>query len=355
MNRSTGVHTSESTLPQGRGIRLRVTVMVTLVLLAAAGLAAQEGGAQEASSVRIQPFEARGGTEAGSQLANTVEQTIRLSLRLIEGITVLSPEADEEETVEISGLVTVGGGEYVIDLAVRDQRIPGEVQELTVSTDSLLEVFDLADQLTEEAVRQITRRDIDFGSLTLVPGGVGAWQVVLGGERFPDSPRSFNRLPAGTYTISIEQQQGGEPAVVHEEEITVESGETTRVAFELPDPTLVARSVISRSESDYIGSYLYGTATPISAVLERAGAAATEAQLSELYDLRLELWSPTGRNEEGNETGSLTARLNQGRFLLNSLFQGNVEGSPSATDVVAEVLTVFDTQLAAWAEEQSSP
>lgn len=318
---------------------------------------------QEAASVRIEPFQAEGGTEVGGQLAETVEQTIRLSLRLIEGVTVLSPGEGQQETVAISGVVRVGGGEYLIDLALRDRRIPGEVQELSVSTESLLEIFDLADQLTEEALRQITRRDIAFGSLVLLPRGEGSWQVVLGGERFEDSPRSFNRLPAGTHTISIEQLQGGEPEVLLEQEITVDSGATTQVAFELPDPNLISRRIISRSESEYISSYLYGLATPVSSVLNRASAAAEEVELSELYAPRLAAWDPgaprsgsaTDDRESRASVPETTSRLDQGRFLLNAIFQGDVETAPAPVDLIADALNVFDTQLAAWAEELTAP
>jgi hypothetical protein len=220
--------------------RATLFFILMLILLPVSALGAQETD----STVRVLPFEAQGSTDVGAQLAATVEQTIRLSLRLLPEVTVLDPDQEGEETVEISGLVRTGDREYEILLSLRDRRLPGEVEELSVATDSVLEVFDLADQLTEDTIRQISRRDIAFGSLSLAPNGRGSFQVLLGGERFSDSPRSFNRLPAGTYEITIEQDQGGELVTLLEEEVTITSGETSRITFDLPDPAAAARRII---------------------------------------------------------------------------------------------------------------
>lgn len=307
--------------------------------------------AQESdSTVRVVPFEAEGSTDVGSQLATTVEQTIRLSLRLLPEVTVLDPEDPGEETVEISGLVRTGAREYEILLSLRDRRVPGEVQELSVATDSVLEVFDLADQLTEDAVRQISRRDIAFGSLSIVPNGRGSYQVVLGGERFEESPRSFNRLPAGTYDIAIEQDQGGELVTILEEEVTIDSGGSTRVTFDLPDPGAVARRVIPRSEAQYIETVLYETSTPLSAVLDRAEAAALEANLAELYASRLSSWRPNSELETGATSGSLLT-AQEARARLSSYLETSLGADPQPTGPIEDAVDAFDDQMAAWMEE----
>lgn len=305
---------------------------------------------EDEATVRIVPFEAEGTADVAGQLADTVEQTIRLSLRLLPEITVLGSGDTGEETVEISGSVSSAGGEYEVLLALRDRRIPGETQELSVSTGSVLEIFDLADQLTEEAVRQISRRDIAFGSLALSPTGQGDWQVRLGGERFPESPRSFNRLPAGTYDIAILQLQGDELVTLLEDEVTIESGLTTRLEFDLPDPAIAARRIISRSESEYIQAVLYGTATPLSAILDRAEAAAEQAAIAELYGARIAAWRPNSGLAIGATDGGLL--LPQGaRARLSSYLETSLGANPNPTEGVAEAMAAFDEQLEAWMTE----
>jgi hypothetical protein len=325
----------------------RALVLLLFVTLGPLSLGAQE----ERSSVRIVPFESEGSTDVGRQLADTVEQTIRLSLRLLPEIRVVGSGEDVQESVEISGTVSTGDGEYEILLTLRDRRIPGEAQELSVSTGSVLEIFDLADRLTEEAVRQISRRDIAFGSLTLTPTGEGSWQVRLGGERFPGSPRSFNRLPAGTYDIALLQLQGDELVTLLEEQVTIESGLTTRLDFDLPDPAIVARRLISRSESEYIQTVLYGTASPLSAILDRAEAAAQQAAIGELYAPRISAWRPGSNLETGATTGLLLPAQGA-RARLSSYLERSLAPNPTPTEAVAEAMDAFDEQLEAWMTER---
>lgn len=305
---------------------------------------------EDESTVRIVPFVAEGGADVAEQLAGTVEQTIRLSLRLLPEVTVLNAGDGREETVEISGSVRAGGGAYKILLSLRDQRIPGETQELLVETESVLEIFDLADQLTEEAVRQISRRDIAFGSLVLSATGQGSWQVRLGGERFRESPGNFNRLPAGTYDIAILQLQGNELVTLLEEEVTIESGITTRLEFDLPDPGRVARRIIARAESEYIQTVLYGTASPLSAIIARAEAAAEQASIGELYGPRIAAWRPNADLETGATAGSLLSPQ-EARARLSSYLETSLGSDPTPTAGVSAAMAAFDEQLEAWITE----
>jgi hypothetical protein len=324
---------------------LAILALLFVLFLPAPSMAQESG-----FSVRVQPFEAEGSTDVGAQLASTVEQTIRLSLRLLPEITVLDPDSGEEETVELRGVVRTGGNEYEILVSLQDRRLPGEEQEISVATDSLLEIFDLADRLTEEAVRQISRRDIAFGALSLSPNGRGSYQVSLGGERFADSPRSFNQLPAGTYDITIEQDQGGELVTLLQEEVTINSGETTRVAFDLPDPAVVARGIITRSEAEYIQNVLYETSTPLSAVLDRAEAAAAEANLADLYARRLVAWRPNSELETGASGGALLPAQGA-RARLSSYLETGLGTSPQPTAPIRDAVDAFDDQMSAWMQE----
>ncbi len=330
--------------------RAGTAIIASLALLFVLFLPTPSMAQESDFSVRVQPFEAEGSTDVGAQLAATVEQTIRLSLRLLPEITVLDPSSREDETVELRGLVRAGGNEYEILLSLQDRRLPGEVQELSVATDSVLEVFDLADQLTEEAVRQISRRDIAFGALALSPNGRGSYQVSIGGERFADSPRSFNQLPAGTYDITIEQDQGGELVTLLQEEVTIDSGETTRVTFDLPDPAVVARGIITRSEAEYIENVLYETSTPLSAVLDRAETAAAEADLAEFYAPRLAAWRPNSELAAGAGGGTLLPAQGA-RARLSSYLETSLGTDPQPTAPIREAVDAFDDQMSAWMEE----
>lgn len=347
------------------------TALFTFILITSASLVFS----QEAITVRIRPFEARGASDVAEQLATTVEQTISLSLRLLQGITVLDGEEHEEATVVIRGEV-VDGDEYNIALSLDDQRLPGEVQELTVSTDSLLEVFDLADQLTADAVSRISRRDIAFGSLILEAEGSGDWEVVLGGERFDGSPTNFYRLPAESYSLSVQQRQGPETVTLVDEEVTVVSGETTRVSFELPDPVVVARRVLRESELDYLrvsirgaaeggasrGSTTAGSTTAVSseseipALLGYLREAAAQLGVGELYEPRLEAWRPADESgpegattDEPGPAAGLT--VPEARARLSGYVGGELSEDPRPANLIGESVDVFEDQLAAWSEE----
>lgn len=340
--------------------------MMTVLLFVTAALPGQEAG--EAFPVYLHPFETGTDGDVEQQLAETVEATMRLSLRLLPGIRLVGSPGSGQAQVAISGLVEVEEGVYTIAVELSDPGPAGEEQRLSVSTGSVLEIFNLADQLTQEAVRSISRRDIAFGALEFEAEGSGNWTVRIDDEDFPDSPRRFDRIPVGQYRIRVFQEQAGAQVLVAETRADVREEQTATVAFVLESPEEVYRRIVPETERIFVRSLIFGpsdhagaeTASGRADMAERfarSQAAAEQTGRAPLYAPRLAAWlkltteNTAGSSDRGENTFG-TGEAAETR--LTEYLGRDVTSWPGSPPFVNRAATVFREQLAAWMDEQST-
>lgn len=339
--------------------------MMTLLFFVTAALPGQEAG--EAFPVYLHPFETGTDGDVEQQLAETVEATIRLSFRLLPGVRLVRSPERGQPPVAIAGSVAVDEGVYTISVKLTDPRPAGEEQRLSVSTASVLEIFTLADRLTEEAVRSISRRDIAFGALEFEAQGSGNWTVRIDDEEFTDSPRRFDRIPVGRYRIRVFQEQAGAQVLVAETRTDIQEEQTATVAFMLQSPEEVYRRIVPETERVFIRSLVFGPSdlagsgttsgsTDMAERFARSQAAAEQTGRASLYAARLAAWrAVTTENTPGGSDGAeSTSGIGEAAERMLADYLGrDVTSWPGSPAFVNRASTVFREQLTAWMAEQS--
>jgi hypothetical protein len=214
--------------------------------------------AQQAGAVRVLVVPVSNESES-SQLdpvATTVTDTILLTLRLLgqyeasryDGFIDYPPSVDDlsllarsgpAESVLYGAVDRNGSGAIGLELRVYDRAGNEVVLSEEATSDSLLDLFGVADELTARVVSGFSGRRIAFGSLRLSPGGAAdrPYSVYLDGNLLGRSIRTAESVLTGTHRLRIvaDTEMGSE--VVYADEIVLEEGLTTAVSFTIPDYT----------------------------------------------------------------------------------------------------------------------
>jgi len=246
-----------------RMFRVRVGVFVLLVATLNAGMPVS---AQTPSRVQVDPLENASGQAQLDALGTTITDGIALTLRLLDRYEVrtrqvpagavytpaaLRQRALSEETDNIIfGDISrnVRGG-YLVTIRVFDLGLDAILFEDTVAFESLLDAFDVVDEITLSLVEGFSGIRVTFGGLDIgvtAPGtGAGneAFQIRVNDVELPPGTRRLDRIPAGEHRVVIQQVRPLE-TWVSSETVSVSTDRTTSVSFSIPEVTDVEATVL---------------------------------------------------------------------------------------------------------------
>lgn len=210
--------------------------------------------------IRIAILPARNltGDQSLESLGYTIQQTLDVSLGLLgrfhstittlEHLGDLSPAAgsalpDNAEQIlnrlESDNLIEIDiqreqpSGNIILSARVyagAERRITVEAME---RADTLFEVFDAADVLTDEVLAGLAGRRIEYGSLALLHSGEPV-TVVLNDQPIGSGRTRFPAVVTGRYDLEIRQQRLLGEEVIHREVVTIERDVESSAVFSVP-------------------------------------------------------------------------------------------------------------------------
>ena len=205
-------------------------------------------------------------------MATTVTDTVLLTLRLLgeyevrryggfldyppsNGELSLLARSEPAENIVYGAVETDEGGAIRLLLAVFDRGEGEVVLTEEARAESLLDVFQVADNLTATVVSGFSGRRIAFGTLRLSPQGANErpYEVYLDGNLLGHSLATAESILTGEHELRIlaETELGREE--VFRERIEVEEARTTAVTFTIPDYSeeeLAAAAATAAMEQD---------------------------------------------------------------------------------------------------------
>lgn len=226
----------------------RVLFFVSTVVLLTQGVSHRPVYAQNARPrVGVLEIENRTGRDTHGPLADTVRQTILLTLTLLDRYEVV--DRDVPRAADIAGqaavfpVETVLWGEITLDeedriaitVTIFDRIEDRIVVTETETASSLLDVFDTADILVGSVIGEFSGTRVGFGTITLDVSGSGDYHVFLDGTDLGGNATRFDRILAGEYRIRVDQELPEGYRTVLEQDIVVEASAPVLVALELLD------------------------------------------------------------------------------------------------------------------------
>ena len=222
-------------------------VIVGIVLLMCAGaLWAQQDDDQTPSAdsaplVVVSLLEASGPGATLQQVANTITSDLQLTLALIGGYRVrradfLTPAYSFERTrpwlIEndvdsaVFGQVGFEDGAYRVSVSIWDRLQNDIVIGLEREVESVFDIFDVVDELTQEVAVAFAGEDLVFGAIQFAPEGANESYRVYLDQQLAGQDVEQLRVPAGERQVWIAQVTDFGDVIVERQEIVVpENGE----------------------------------------------------------------------------------------------------------------------------------
>jgi TolB-like protein len=226
----------------------RVLSFLCVVFLLSHGVSHHAIYAQDARPrVGVLEIENRTGRETHGALADTVRQTILLTLTLLDRYEVVDqdvPRADDVaaqaaafpvETLLWGDIALDGDGRIAITVTIFDSAEDRIVVTETETAPSLLDVFYTADTLVGSVIGAFSGRRVGFGTISLDVRGSGDFRVFLDRIVLGENVTNVERILAGEYRIRVEQELPEGYRTVLEEEIVVEDDVRVSLVIELLD------------------------------------------------------------------------------------------------------------------------
>jgi DNA-binding beta-propeller fold protein YncE len=192
-------------------------------------------------------------------ICQTVTETVALVFRLMGKYLVV--ESDEDPgllQVDTSSAETLAAfaeasryDEVLVGLASKDEngaltfrlslfsRAEGKIKyDSSAKAESILEVFDAADEITIGLLSQVSDIHIGFGVIEVkAASGTGTYSVFLNDAKIRNPKSMLRKVLNGTYTLSIHQNRLLGDTEIYRKEIKVFEDQTTTVSFPIPTAT----------------------------------------------------------------------------------------------------------------------
>lgn len=189
------------------------------------------------------------------ELAATIEETLRLSLAVIDDFDLVDATRDiPRDTVALTGSVVETGDSFQLTVRATAPDTETPVTEVNETADTLFATFSAVDRLVAELLTDLTGRQIAFGSLTIelretLPEAAVGTTLTIDNEtihtfevRERSGPRRYtiDRIPAGVHRVGI-TQSGREIPFSQQVEVDVHAGGDTAITFTVPAVTEAER------------------------------------------------------------------------------------------------------------------
>ncbi len=334
-------------------MRVRRKVLPVLLFLVFAVPVFSQKNAFTLERLAVQPFVNQTGQEQWDNLARSISDTLLLTLRLTERLTVRDIGTFQPYDAAGREAMRVAAGESRLDavligrivLAENDRvRIEAEIYEprsdQIVASEvrtafGAFDVLDAADELVVAVAGGLTGYQVDFGALILKPDRTDvAFRVYLDGAFVGDNLIGIPQVLTGTRRIDITVVSRDREQLVYSADLTINPGEADDVTFSLPQ--------VTRAEGDMIESRLrYAQQT-----YATTGAAET---VQVALDEARGLLAGAGRDADDAKVARLQVLLNLEReFRTLDLrdYWDNETGFRAGTDVLSAALEAMDSPFA---------
>ncbi len=209
------------------------------------------------SRIAVIPLSNGTGRDQYNPLCSTITETVSLVLQFLKDYKLVDAEdadigrleeagmddleslkilAEEEGVNEIVfGRMEESGGAFSFSIALFNVNEGRITNTQSVRAETVLDVFDAGDELTEGLIAQLSDVTIAFGSISLLQtGGKGNYTVKLDGYPLRNPEKIFRKVLNGSYEVSITQHRLTGEQTVYLERVEVREGEESPVEFEIP-------------------------------------------------------------------------------------------------------------------------
>lgn len=181
----------------------------------------------------VLPFENRTGDSVLDALATTIHDTISLNVRLVTARGGDAAAAAGTGGGRISGYIERHQDQqlFVVVATVGDMRTGEVIHTVQEEAQSILDVFDAADRITDQVLVALAGRQVEYGGLAIaVSGEPSAVAVLLDGQHIADGAVRLQTVVAGRYTLTVVQERPLGVEQLLDTTVTVPPGEHARVS-----------------------------------------------------------------------------------------------------------------------------
>ncbi|TVR74745.1 MAG: hypothetical protein EA427_00665 [Spirochaetaceae bacterium] len=220
---------------------------VLLVILLAIGTLLPLSAQDSRPRIGVLRIENQTGQAQYESLADTIRQTVVLTLTLLdrydvtdENMPVAADPAQQADALPADTLLWGGveideQGRIVIALTIFDRLEERVVLSEEGTAPSLLDVFDTADTLVGEVIGAFSGVRVGFGTIRLDVSGQGDYLVFLDGTQVGENVTTLDRILTGEYRVRVEQDLPGGYRTIVDEELTLQENTQVTVAVPLMD------------------------------------------------------------------------------------------------------------------------
>ena len=214
---------------------------------------------EERPSLSLKALDIKGDKSIGEAVADSIEGTLILTLRLMGQYEIVDPEwiewsgsfdsissGNELDYIIFGSVEALPEGGVVIELSVYS-RASGEILLTETSrTDSYMEVFNATDDLMVKLLEGLTSDELVFGVLQLKrTGPPRSYSIEIDGEFVGSDMYEIPFLPVGMHSVRIYEKAGYRTINILKTDVEIPS----------ENPAVVEFSMISKEEYDeYINS-----------------------------------------------------------------------------------------------------
>ncbi|HUX19876.1 MAG TPA: hypothetical protein VMW69_01465, partial [Spirochaetia bacterium] len=274
--------------------------------------------------IAVVPMRNNTGDPQYNAVCSTVTDTVALVLRFLQNYLVIDQEdnpdlalldistqqaigdfcdANKYDEILYGSADLNGSGGFIFRLQVFNNQDKATKTQEEVVADSVLDVFDSADQITTRIISHISNVHIGFGSIQLnLEGPESEYAVYLDGRPVRNPRQLFRKVLNGSYAIAIHQDRLLGDTVIFENQIDVFEDKATQVSFSIPPASAGEKQLIEKKKAEVLANA--DDPAKISELVQSI-VAFQEQTLKVDYDRSLQDLIDQSLSELGSKAGSI--------------------------------------------------
>lgn len=226
--------------------------------------------------IAVAPMRNNTGDPQYNAVCNTVTDTVSLVIRFLQNYLVIDQEDNPQlASLDIGNQEAIGGfcdankydeilygsadlregGGFVFRLQVFNNADKATKTREEVVAESMLDVFDAADQITARIISRISNVHIGFGSIQLnLEGSESEYTVYLDGHKVRNPRQLFKKVLNGSYSLAIHQDRILGDTVIFEKQIDVFEDRPTVVNFSIPPASAEEKQFVEQKKQEVLAN-----------------------------------------------------------------------------------------------------